>query len=87
MGIIIVLCTVKIKLKTLESQGLAYHKHSIRGHYNYNFNYYVLRQCYIIHSLEQTDALLLLASTESHACEYSSPGLPFISLPLQQCLH
>lgn len=59
------LYTAKIKLKTLESQGLAHHKHSVQGHYNYNFNYHTLLQCCAIHSLAHAGVLsqssLLLA--------------------------
>lgn len=88
--IIIVLCAVKIKLKTLEFQGLAHHKHSIGGHYNNNFNYYMLHQYCIIYTqpwtYRCTELELLPASAEPHTCGHSSPCLPFISLPLQQNL-
>lgn len=69
MGIIVVLYTAKIKLKTLESQGLAYHKYSIHGHYNYNFNFHTLLQCCITHSPAHTgepNQNSLLLAVQSH---------------------
>lgn len=80
MGIIIVLYTAKIKLKTLESQGLAYHKYSIHGHYNYNFNYHTLLQCCAAQSLAQQ--VHRTRAPYSWLCRVTCLGTVFSMAPL-----